>query len=122
MATVFWTQSPTNIATQIATRKVKVARGVVVLGQTHAKRAEGQMKARAPWNDRTGNARAGLFGQVEAGGTTVTVILGGTVDYQPYLELGTSRMAPRPIIVPVANETAAALAKDAGELVRRLFG
>jgi hypothetical protein len=122
MATVFWTQPPTNIARQIATRKVAVQQGVAVLGQTHAKRGEGQMKAQAPWNDRTGNARAGLFGAAEMGGTVLTVILGGTVEYQPYLELGTSRMAARPVIVPVANQTAAALVKDAGELVRRLFG
>jgi hypothetical protein len=31
-------------------------------------------------------------------------------------------MAPRPIVVPVANETATELAQDAAELVRRLFG
>lgn len=81
------------------------------------------MKARAPWNDRSGAARAGLFGQVtSSGGDAIEIVLGHTVNYGVFLELGTSKMAARPIILPVANETAPKLAADASELVRRLFG
>jgi hypothetical protein len=119
---VRWIVPPTGIAAQIRVRAEGVRAGTLVLGSTHAARGEAQMKARAPWNDRTGNARQGLFGRVEAGGTSLTITMGGTVSYQPYLELGTSKMAPRPIIVPVTQETAAALVKDVTALVRRLFG
>ena len=122
MAAVRWVTSPTRIATAISLRSKAVQQGVGALAQSHAARGEAQMKARAPWNDQTGNARQGLFGQAETSATGVTVTLGGTVEYQPYLELGTSKMAPRPIIVPVTNETAVALTEDAADLVRRLFG
>jgi HK97 gp10 family phage protein len=119
---VRWITPPTIIGRNIRSRASQVQAGIATLGTTHAARGEAAMKSRAPWNDRTGNARAGLFGQAEAGGNVVTVTLGHTVHYGPYLELGTSKMAPRPIVVPVANETATELTQDAAELVRRLFG
>jgi hypothetical protein len=122
MAAVRWVVSPTNIAAQISLRSAKVQEGVGKLALSHAARGEGKMKTGAPWTDRTGNARQGLFGEAEASATGATITLGGTVEYQPYLELGTSKMAPRPIIVPVANETAVEFTEDAAELVRRLFG
>ena len=122
MAAVRWIVSPTGIASQIALRSRGVQEGVGKLGQSHASRAEGAMKSRAPWNDRTGNARQGLFGQAEASPTGVTITLGHTMHYGVYLELGTYKMAPRPIVVPVTEETSVAFTEDAAALVRRLFG
>lgn len=123
MAAVRWTRSPNLIGAEIRSRKERVRSGLVELAGSHAARAEGEMKARAPWNDRSGAARAGLFGQVtSSGGDAIEIVLGHTVNYGVFLELGTSKMAARPIILPVANETAPKLAADASELVRRLFG
>ena len=122
MASVRWVTSPGTIANAISLRSAKVQEGVGQLAHSHASRAEGRMKAEAPWNDRTGNARQGLFGEAETSITGATITLGHTMEYGPYLELGTSKMAPRPIVVPVSTETAMEFTEDAAELVRRLFG
>lgn len=122
MASVRWTQSPRGIAQAISLRSAAVQEGVGALAHSHAARGEATMKSGAPWNDRTGNARQGLFGQAETSVTGATIQLGGTVEYQGFLELGTSRMSPRPIIVPTAETVAVEFTKDAIELVRKVFG
>lgn len=76
------------------------------------------MKANASWTDRTSNARQGLFGEAE--GTTIT--LGGTEDYQGFLEKGTSKMAPYPIIMPTAETTAAEYFADALKFTKGILG
>lgn len=122
MASVRWVTSPGTIANAISLRSRGVQEGVGKLALSHAARAEGKMKTGAPWTDRTGNARQGLFGEAETSPTGATITLGHTVEYGPFLELGTSKMAPRPIVVPVTQETAVEFTEDAAELVRRLFG
>lgn len=88
------------------------------LAQYHAKRGEAAMKAERPWTDRTSNAVQSLFGVAE--GTDIR--LGGTQEYIPYLELGTSRMSAYSVIRPVANRTAAEYFEDAAKLVDGLLG
>lgn len=113
-----WTISPSaEIGAKIgAVKNAEPAIGA--LASSHAARAEGQMKANAPWNDQTGFARGSLFGRSE--GTDITL---GTTngDYGHYLELGTSKMAAKPIILPTAMETAPGYFDDAGKLVMRLM-
>jgi hypothetical protein len=59
------------------------------------------MQSNAPWNDRTGAARAGLQSTVGITGKgSVTLTARHTVPYGGYLETGTSRMAAYPIIRP----------------------
>jgi len=59
------------------------------------------MQANAPWNDRTGDARAGLSSNVrQSGKGGVTVSAFHTVPYGGFLETGTSKMSAYPIIGP----------------------
>ncbi len=44
-------------------------------------------RSNAPWEDRTGNARAGLEANVSNGGGDVTMTLGHTVEYGLWLEV-----------------------------------
>lgn len=122
MASVTWTRSPSGIAQAIRLRSAAVQQGVGALAQSHAKRGEATMRSEAPWQDRTGNARQGLFGEAETSPTGATITLGHTMFYGPFLELGTSHMKPYPVVVPVTTRTAAEFTEDAAELVRRLFG
>jgi hypothetical protein len=122
MATVRWDVPPTRIGDEIVRRAQRVAPAVAAVGQSHAARAEAAMKAGAPWNDQTGNARQGLFGRVEVTGTQVVIYLGHTMHYGVYLELGTSRMAARPIVIPVMGQTYPEFVQDAVRVIRGLFG
>ncbi len=115
---VTWSPSPSVIGAEIVRRAAQAKPALTALAASHASRGEAAMKAGAPWGDQTGNARQGLFGEAE--GTTIT--LGGTAEYQPYLENGTSRMSAYPIIQPVAQKTATEYFADAADLVTRLFG
>lgn len=89
------------------------------LAASHAGRAEGAMKAGAPWNDQTGYARGALYARAQ--GTNIHI---GTSndEYGLYLELGTSKMAARPIIVPVFEQTAQAYFQDVILVVQGALG
>ena len=117
-----WTQgSPEQIARTIlgmVEAEPSVAEEVT---QGEASRAEAHMKDNAPWNDRTGNARSGLSTAVERNGHTITMYLYGTMDYQPYLELGTRYMGKYPIIVPTQRLWRRTLADEVGRELMELF-
>ena len=59
----------------------------LALAQNWAGKLEREMKEKAPWKDRTGNARAGLFGKAGLDGHEVYIRLGHMVDYGVFLEL-----------------------------------
>lgn len=60
---------------------------VIALANTWAGQLEGRAKAAAPWTDRTGNARNGLFGSTEVKGNEVKIRLGHSMEYGIFLEL-----------------------------------
>lgn len=77
------------------------------------------MKSGAPWNDRTAHARNALYGRSEG----FNIILGTTnAEYGIFLELGTVKMAARPIIVPTFESTARAYFEDAVRLIGSILG
>lgn len=118
--TFVWAPSPTAaIGRPLMARVAAIPPIVMALAQTHAARAEGAMKAGAPWQDQTGYARGALYGRAE--GTDIHI---GTSndEYGLYLELGTSKMAARPIIVPIFEETASAYFRDVILAVRGALG
>lgn len=52
-----------------------------------AQEAEDYARSNAPWEDRTGDARAGLHADVESEGGVITLTLSHDVDYGIFLEL-----------------------------------
>lgn len=61
------------------------------LGDQYSSQMEAEAKVEAPWTDRTGLARQGLFGEAkEFGDDTLRVRLSHTMDYGVYLELANS--------------------------------
>lgn len=53
----------------------------------HAQRGQTYARQNASWTDRTSNARNGLFGKAIRNGNTTAIVIGGTVTYQPWLEV-----------------------------------
>ena len=117
-----WTNgSPAEIARRLASVADQAPNVVHEVAQSEASRAETEMTDRAPWRDRTGHARGGLFGKAEAteGGARIT--LGGTMEYQPYLETGTKHTKAYPIIRPIQRETRVTAGEQFGKAVMELF-
>lgn len=92
-------------------------------------RVETHMKTRAPWRDRTTNARNGLFAvasKLNAKGTRVGIILAHSVEYGIYLEAKPEDEGGRPIILPTiriyAPKVMATLTKIMDRLDRAVAG
>ncbi len=79
--------------------EAKIRAGLSALGGLFAAKLEAYAKSHAPWNDQTGAARQGLRAWSMAAASSVILMLAHSVFYGVFLELGTSRMAPRPIIM-----------------------
>ena len=67
-----------------AAQQIKVI--VYQLMLSYAPRIEAWMKQNAAWMDRTGNARQGLYAEVEAFATQVSLIADHSMDYGFWLE------------------------------------
>jgi hypothetical protein len=80
--------------------QARVLEAIYMLADTFAQKMQGEAQSGAPWNDVTGAARGGLLGHAVKAAMQVTMYLYHTVHYGPYLEGGTSKMAPRPILLP----------------------
>lgn len=90
-AGVRWVRPPAELATAIERYGDRVLQAVAAIAQYTATQMQNAAKADAPWTDRTGNARTGLFGTSEADFArhVVTIYLshGATIDYGLWLEL-----------------------------------
>ena len=93
-AGIRWTTPPSELATAVERYGDRVLTAVAAVAQYVATQMQNQAKADAPWTDRTGNARTGIFGTSEAdfGARVVTIYLshGATIDYGLWLELANS--------------------------------
>lgn len=75
------------------------------------------MRANAPWTDRTGNARQGLFGRLyRRGPLSFTIILFHSVDYGIWLELAHDRKYK--IIEPAWRRTGSQVMLDLNKIMR----
>ena len=93
-AGIRWSTPPSELATAIERYGDRVLTAVAAVAQRVASEMQNQAQADAPWTDRTGNARTGIFGTSEAdfGARVVTIYLshGATIDYGLWLELANS--------------------------------
>lgn len=97
-------------------------------------RCEAHMKQKAPWKDRTSNARNGLFANAaKLGDGVYAIILAHSVTYGIFLELGHSHsvalkdggtsdwtVKPYPIIVPTMQEYGPKVIKTLNKILDRL--
>jgi hypothetical protein len=95
-----WTASPDELASALGGYEENLLAAVSDIVAKMEGDAESWMKANAPWNDQSGDARAGLRAIAQDSGVTFALLLMHTVYYGPYLEFGTYKMSPRPILGP----------------------
>lgn len=88
---IVWKTPPDQLARAIEQYGDKVLHAVAAVAQFVATKMQNAAKQNAPWTDRTGNARSGLFGTSEAefAKHVVTIYLshGVLIDYGVNLEL-----------------------------------
>ena len=88
---IVWRMPPDELATAVDRYGDQVLTAVTAVAQYIATQMQNAAKQNAPWTDRTGNARSGLFGTAErdVAQRIVTIYLshGATLDYGQYLEL-----------------------------------
>lgn len=122
MAGLRWANgSPAQIAARIQELASQAPEMVHAIAIDEASRGESRMKDDAPWTDRTGQARGGLYGQAERYEGGSRIHLGGTAAYQPFLELGTRYMRPYPVIVPTADAIHVEATKQVAAAMVELF-
>ena len=87
--TVIWTNSsPEQMARNVQDYQARVIVAIKALAQYFAVKMQGEMRQNAPWEDRTGRARGGLFTLVDdTAATAVTIYLSHTMSYGLWLEI-----------------------------------
>lgn len=90
-AGIRWTRPPAELATAIEQYGDRALQAVAAVAQYVATAMQNDAQSNAPWEDRTSNARTGIFGTSEAdfANQVVTIYLshGATIDYGVWLEL-----------------------------------
>ena len=88
---IHWVTPPSALATAIERYGERVLVAVTAVAGRIASAMEAEAKATAPWTDRTGNARSGLFGTAERDAAQKLVVIylshGPDIDYGIWLEL-----------------------------------
>ncbi len=102
---IHWIKPPGQLANAVKEYGDAVMVAVFAVAQTIASQAQNDMRTNAPWTDRTGNARSGLFSMAEQAANDVITIYfshGHTVEYGKFLEL--SRGGTYAIIMPTMRK------------------
>lgn len=117
---VIWIKPPTGMARALEQYGDRVLVAVQAVAQFIADKMQAEARKDAPWQDRTGNARSGLFAVArrEAARDIVALYLshGHTVYYGIFLEL--ARGGKYAIIVPVIEKHLPELKSKLDELFR----
>lgn len=92
-----------------------IIKRMAVAAAAFAPRIEAHMKGNAPWNDQTGNARAGLFARPEFGAGEAKIVFGHSVFYGIFLE---TRWSGRyAIVLPTLEEMAPQFMSYAAKII-----
>jgi hypothetical protein len=83
----FWSVSPDIMKSGIAKYGQDAVVAVKAVADHTCQEMQDYARTHAPWTDRTGNARRGLFSFAEKGDDSVVLYLSHTVDYGIYLEI-----------------------------------
>lgn len=112
-----WIVAPTDVFPQMANKYVQ---GVFQSGRhiayERAEDMENWAKANAPWQDRTGAARAGLHATVEESGQIGTITLSHGVPYGIWLEIANGGRFS--IIAPAIDKFGVELMQDLQQMLR----
>jgi hypothetical protein len=87
---IVWAKPPSALTPALLEYQRRVMAAVMTLAQYFAQKMQDEARRNATWEDRTGNARSGLFAIAEAAaGDLVTIYLshGHTVYYGVFLEI-----------------------------------
>lgn len=91
MSAIRWVRPPDELARAIELYGDRVLVAVQAVAQRLATLMQNDARSSAPWTDRTGNARTGLFGTAERDAAQKMVVIylshGPVIDYGVYLEL-----------------------------------
>ena len=85
-----WVTPPERMAKAIQEYGQRAVQATLAVAQYFAQQCQDEMRQNAAWEDRTGNARSGLFSLAEmAASDVITIYLshGNTVDYGLWLEV-----------------------------------
>lgn len=107
-----------DITPRLAAAPQRLDAALGAVARYEAARVQNAMRSRAPWTDRTGNARNGLFAKAGREGDHHVIELMHSVPYGIWLE---TRWSGRyAIIAPTVASESPAVARAAAEVLRRL--
>jgi hypothetical protein len=87
---IYWLRSPSALSKNVLLYGAKLQLAIKTLADYFAQKIQDEARRNARWEDRTGNARSGLFAIAEQAATDLTTIYlshGHTVYYGVFLEL-----------------------------------
>jgi hypothetical protein len=113
-----FTFNPGELGRNLDTIDAKIHRFIKTDLDVAASRGEVEMKAKAPWKDRTAAARAGLWAEAEGRDDFYQLAMGHTAEYGIYLEkMEGGRFQ---IIMPVLVATARAFMESLTDMFQQL--
>lgn len=126
MATrIYWVNPPSQLSRNLDLYGRKLVAAVIAIAEFIATKMQNEARQNAKWQDRTGNARSGIFAVVErndlslgAAEMIVSIYLshGHTVDYGKWLELANG--GKYAIIVPTIEANLPTIRRMLRELFR----
>lgn len=114
-----WEVSPDVLADNVEQYGRRVFTAILAIAQNFAITVQNDMRENAVWEDRTANARSGLFSQVERvteGIIDIYLSHGHTVDYGIFLE--TMQAGKYAIIMPTIEKHLPDLERELNNLFR----